>query len=62
MTDRRPLPLQGHYSRRGREGQDNRRKMKGKCEKRGTVMERRRGQEGPEAEHDGLKNRGELSS
>lgn len=36
--------------------------MRGKCEERGTVIARRRGQEGPEAEHDGLKNHGEPSS
>lgn len=36
--------------------------MREKCEERGTVIERRRGQEGPEAEHDGLKNHGEPSS
>lgn len=55
MTDRRSLPLQGHKSRRQKEGQDNRRKMRGKREERGTVIERRRGQRGPEAEHDGLR-------
>lgn len=36
--------------------------MKRKCEERGTVIVRSRGQEGPEAEHDGLKNHGEPSS
>lgn len=51
--DRRPLPLQGHKGRRHKEGQDNRRKTRGKRERRGTVRERRRGQRGPGAEHDG---------
>lgn len=32
--------------------------MRGKREERRTVIERRRGQEGPEAEHDGLKTVG----
>lgn len=30
--------------------------------RRGGLIVRRRGQEGPEAEHDGLQNRGEPSS
>lgn len=38
--DRRPLPLQGHKGRRHKEGQDNRRKTRGKRERRGTVRER----------------------
>lgn len=41
MTGRLSLPLQGHKSRRGKEGQDNRKKMRGKCEKRGTLIEER---------------------
>ena len=38
-----------------KEGQDNRRKMRGKREERGTTIERRTGQREPEAKHDGLK-------
>lgn len=53
MTDRQ---TDGHYLFKGikagdeKKGQDNRRKMRGKREERGTVIERRRGQRGPEAE------------